>query len=251
MAQAIGFIGPQIGVWWLTAAGVAIAGCALANAQEVTLQQRYDQAIKRAKEGLLPSMPLMPVPSDASTVRVVTWTSERADIGNATDKADHRLATGDIWVSLLSEIQGRCIGFSDEERKDLPVRIKQLLGLPPSFNGGKAGGFAILEVKADGGRDLFRPCMNPDPTQTSCAAPPPRTAYNASVPHVQWMAKVVEDSYEKKPPADRFPWTQLGYTYDWAAPAAPYGVSEYIVRTGAIVKQLGWQPLEEFCVTKQ
>ena len=228
---------------------MGLATATLATASDMHLMQMYEDAVNLARDGQLPSLPLVSVPADVSTVRVVTWTPEKVDIGTAIDTAASR-RVGDVWVSLMSEIQSRCQGFSQEERKNLPVRIKQLLGLPPDFMGGQAGGFAVIEVNASDGRDLFRPCMNPDSTQTSCVAPPPRVPSNSAEEHIKWMAKVTHDSYEKLPPADRFPWTQLGYTYDWSTPAMPYGVSEYIVRNGSTVKQLGWQPLNEFCAAK-
>lgn len=217
-----------------------------AAAREAPLEERYKQAIELAKKGQLPSLPLTALPPGESTVRVVTWTPDRTDVGAALDANGNRQATGDVWVTLQSEIQPRCKGFSQEERKDLPLRVKQLLGLPPYFKDAKAGGFAVMDIKVPATPGLFRPCMNPDPTQSACTAPP-RLPADPKGGHEEWMVRAAASNYDAKSPADRFPWTQLGYTYDWATPARPYGLSEYIVKDGAFFKQIVWQPIEEFC----
>ena len=33
-----------------------------------------------------------------------------------------------------------------------------------------------------------------------------------------------------------YPWTRLGYTYDWAAGGSDYGLSEFLVRKDAVAQ---------------
>ena len=43
-----------------------------------------------------------------------------------------------------------------------------------------------------------------------------------------------------------YPWTRLGYTYDWGAKDTEYGLSEFLVQQGAAVTVEYTLPTEEF-----
>ena len=43
-----------------------------------------------------------------------------------------------------------------------------------------------------------------------------------------------------------YPWTRLGYTYDWADNGTEYGMTEFIVESGAEVKVEFTETTEEF-----
>jgi hypothetical protein len=225
----------QVGVF-----AIALASTLYAQPK---LQDPFQTAMDKAQGRQLESLPLVAVDPNASTVRVVTWLPEQQTVAQADGKTGLLRTSRDIWVALEWEILSRCRSFSNEERENLPLRIRQLLGLPANFGAGRAGGFTVLEVPVDSRGNLFRPCMQPDPTATSCATPVPVPRRDSGVPHEQWMARVEHDSYV----ANRFPWTQLGYTYDWGTSGSHYGVSEYIVREGANVNVRGWYPLIQFC----
>ena len=43
-----------------------------------------------------------------------------------------------------------------------------------------------------------------------------------------------------------YPWTRLGYTYDWADNGTEYGLTEFIVNSGAEVEVEFTQNMDEF-----
>jgi hypothetical protein len=54
--------------------------------------------------------------------------------------------------------------------------------------------------------------------------------------HVQWIATSV---FSLHTIPDGYPWTHLGYTYNWAPGADRYGASEYLIqpRASAVIVQ--------------
>lgn len=57
-----------------------------------------------------------------------------------------------------------------------------------------------------------------------------------------WFAENAEYSYNPH----RYPWTGLGYTYDWADNGTEYGLSEFILKNGAEVTVERTYTNEEF-----
>ena len=46
------------------------------------------------------------------------------------------------------------------------------------------------------------------------------------------MTTQMKELYFQKPP---YPWTRLGYTYDWGPAKSPVGLSEFVVFKGSTV----------------
>jgi hypothetical protein len=103
------------------------------------------------------------------------------------------------------------------ERDHLPLRLEQLLGLPPAKGYTK---FVELWVDPD---DLFRPSPDPEVTDTVAQLDFPA---GVSAEHRSWYEENLNTTY---------PWTRLGYTYDWGNPASEVGLSEFVIRKGAAV----------------
>ena len=102
------------------------------------------------------------------------------------------------------DLRAACRGF---EAKVLRTRVQQLLGLPPD----DAPRFVVtLRVAAD---DLFRPCADPDLGKTRCGEEFPKDLDPA---HYAWYARQTALAYASP---QGFPWTRLGYTYNWRAGA--------------------------------
>ncbi|WP_405357753.1 hypothetical protein [Ruminococcus sp.] len=57
-----------------------------------------------------------------------------------------------------------------------------------------------------------------------------------------WFENNTASSYS----TGSYPWTRLGYTYDWADNGTAYGLSEFIIFKGAKVKVECTYNLEEF-----
>ncbi|HVE59752.1 MAG TPA: hypothetical protein VNB22_23270 [Pyrinomonadaceae bacterium] len=185
--------------------------------------------------------PLFPVKFDGNkTATVATLTSY-----NYT-KGETKLGV-DVWVTVVPEVQTICRSFSDV---DLALRLRQLLGLHPGKN---INNFVVFSVKEG---DIFRPAANPDPTTVlPCSSDIPTNCgeifpNNVSPEHIKWMANQMLSSYvisESTLIPIGYPWTRLGYTYDWKPSANKYGASEYIIKKGSTVNVTDIVSYQDYC----
>jgi hypothetical protein len=145
----------------------------------------------------------------------------------------------------VPEVKNKC----QTARGDLELWLRQLLGLHPNK---QVTHFVVMEVKKG---DIFRPTVNPDPTTTWPCGDPKTKECGESFPegvaeeHIKWMANQMLSSYLISKPlkTDGYPWTRLGYTYNWRPGADRYGASEYVVRQGAVVNIEEIVPYREYC----
>lgn len=126
------------------------------------------------------------------------------------------------WVTVSNELKNT-INQSIVTEQKLDLRIKQMLGLPPN-NEGKY----IVELWVYPA-DLFRPAMDPEIDDDICQLTFPA---NVSQDHQNWFYQNVQSSYGE----NGYPWTQLGYTYDWGNAISKVGLSEYCLIKNANVK---------------
>jgi hypothetical protein len=184
--------------------------------------------------------PLRPLtPDEHGQVLVAMVTSKDGKVGDTMTAG-----TYGMWVTGVPEVQTICRGF----RGDVTMQLRQLLGLPPDADAPR-----VLVLKA-AAADLFRPAPD-DSTNTPLPCKPlpdasiPADCGNAfpsttSPAHYQWMA--VETLYLHTIP-NGYPWTHLGYTYNWAPGADRYGASEYIVRPNAKAVIVENAPTVKYC----
>ncbi len=157
-------------------------------------------------------------------VVVATWTSFDYQLGSTELGVD-------VWVTLVPEVRERCRGYGGY----LDMRLRQMLGLPPDD---RKTQFVEMRIQA---KDLFRPCADPDIAADRCGAEIPDSAPEA---HRDWFAQNSANSY--KTPGG-YPWTRLGYTYDWNPDALEFGPAEYVARKGARVEVISITPTKEYC----
>jgi hypothetical protein len=129
-----------------------------------------------------------------------------------------------VWLSSPTEIRGfaKNRGIS---REDLDLRIKQCLGLPPD-----AAKTVFVEFWVDTS-DLFRP--SPDPEISDCEAEidfPASPYFSIQSEYREWFNSLRASSYTGPSP---YPWTRLGYTYDWGVQTGHVGISEFVLRASA------------------
>ena len=130
-----------------------------------------------------------------------------------------------LWVVLPYELEERMrrmplMGDSLECR----MRMLQLLGLPPDSPYDR-----LLFFYADRSM-LLRPC--PNPAVGACAVPDVFPG-DLSAPYREWFEARTALSYGEENP---YPWTRLGYTYDWHRDADQRrGLGEFIVPGGTEV----------------
>jgi hypothetical protein len=155
-----------------------------------------------------------------------------------------------IWVTAAPEVQQKCQTFTDS---DLELRLRQLLGLQPTA---KIGNFVTMTVNW---KDIFRPTPNPLTTsEWPCADRQEQTCGElfpgwVSSDHIAFIANQMLTSYIVSTDhngAYSYPWTRLGYTYDWKPGADRYGASEYVIRSGAFVNVTEKIPYATYCGRK-
>ena len=213
--------------------GALLAGCVsgrpvASDATPAGQLALYEQAIRDAAVySSQVAVRLTPVTSDPATV--VAWTHADLKPGPAT-------LTGDFWVTLVPQVAERCSRF---ERDKLALRLQELLGLKPGAEDGATRKFVVLKVRD---ADLFRPCTDPDPkTAGPCTQLLPSCA---SGEYCKWIADHLLSSYQVP---DGFPWTHLGYTFDWNPATPRFGPSEYVIRGGSDVEVLEVVPTADYC----
>lgn len=143
-----------------------------------------------------------------------------------------------MWITAVPELKKFLQNHVRSGSKvSLSDRTKQFLGLP---FGGQRRYFVEMWVRPE---DIFRPCINPDILNTQCIPDPdsdqlPENFKNLFhyVPHQpehrKWFENVKRQSYSGDRP---FPWTRLGYSYDWGDSPTGVGASEFVIRQGVPV----------------
>jgi uncharacterized protein with beta-barrel porin domain len=117
------------------------------------------------------------------------------------------------------------IRSSNVPQSQLALRVNQLLGLPDSAANGRVND-RVVEVVAPTA-SIIRPERDPSVTNpTSSVAFPAGTSQT----YQNFFYNTLVDSKYVLPPGNvPFPFTQLGYTYDWNNPANIHGLAEFVV----------------------
>jgi hypothetical protein len=204
--------------------------------EAASLESLYQQSINDASVYRADHvLPLNAAAADpAGNVRVVTFTSWPGYTAG-TDSI-----TQNVWVTLVPEVRDSCARFG----RALRLRINQMLGLPPG-----AGDSLMVEMTVPLGA-LFRPVADPatttrypcgDTIQAQCGE---RFPDGVSPAHVRWIADQLLTRWQVP---NGYPWTRLGYTYNWHPGSPRYGASEYLIRTGTVATNVRVQRYEAYC----
>lgn len=142
---------------------------------------------------------------------------------------------GESWVFIPQQMKAR-IGSSFSQTSDTTMRICQLLGLPPA-NESSNTHIAEIWVSPD---DIYRPAGNPSIITTSTGA---ALLDQVSSSYSTWFNNYIIFAYYRTLSGNQdyhYPWTRLGYTYDWNPEAKEVGLSEYVVHpnTGIWVEKV-------------
>ncbi|WKE64135.1 hypothetical protein PVT67_10545 [Gallaecimonas kandeliae] len=171
------------------------------------------------------AMPLAPIPQ--GKVLVVTWSKYPASFPTGQDV---QLSWGETWVTLDGAVRGFCKGYQDKT-----AQTQRLLGLP--VVAGEQRSFVTLEVDRE---ELFRPCANPSLDQSQCGPDFPK---DVSPAYRAWFAGQTAASYQEK----GFPWTRLGYTYNYNAGASEVGPTELVLPKGSSAKVVAVVETAQYC----
>jgi hypothetical protein len=192
-------------------------------------------------------------------VLMVTWTKRQyyeGSVGNP-----YTFTHAPVWLTAVPRLQDFCrtLGLPTGE---LEMRLRQLLGLPPD-----ASYDAFVQVWIDP-KAFFRPCADPEITDHECTlnltvydSPDDQCPWKDSFQnqtsarwttvtqdHLTWMCDNWTHSYPANP-RDGYPWTGLGYTYDWGQPN-PVGESEFVAPQGTTVVIESITGTAEYCAAR-
>ena len=221
---------------------LVLVALAYMQATDAQVQQAYaaaiaDAAVAKPSEISYALTPIQPgahrthwEESDGkSYVLTVTWTS-----WNGYDSAigSPKKLRQDVWITLVPQLAEFCSGLEENGRN---LRLEQYLGLPPDSQNTK---FVEMWVMPN---DLFRPCPDPEIDDRSCVLHFPG---GTDVEHIKWIDNRRKTVYSGDPP---YPWTRLGYTYDWARSSQEMGLSEYVIRKGATVRVKSVDSTSNYC----
>lgn len=200
-------------------------------------------------------------------VLMVTWTRAEYFADPAYSPGYVYPLYGDTWFTTFPSVRNFCTVYRGD---DLGLRLRQKYGLPPEDS---KDAFLEVWVRPE---DLLRPCPDPEIADSQCQVripladhkpPPPdgrqppwycpsegeqprqvagafQTVHQA---HLNWMCQNWISSYTNDDPAKNYPWTALGYTYDWGRPKSPEGLSEYVSLKGASVIFERLVPTDAYC----
>lgn len=188
---------------------------------------------------LVPSDPDLSWNKKGDHVLMVTWTSWDGyddQVGKTVE------LQREAWVTAAPELQKFCSSYQPDEARPLTLRLEQLLGLPA--HNGKT---KVVEmwIPTD---ELFRPSPDPEiDDHTADLKMPPEKDFKSEADyeaHRDWFNLQRSLSYDEK---NGYPWTRLGYTYDWGNPESEVGLSEFVTwaKTPVTIKQVAIT--EDYC----
>jgi len=196
----------------------------------------------------------------AKPVRVVTWVREdqiarlkkKAAAGETrAEEAWVTQAPSDMWVTVVPKLKSFCQAYRRDHNgsvEQLTLRLEQRLGLPPGT--GKTTFVEIVVKDPSTTANLFRPCVVPLVNTTSCPLGPPPD--NVPVQYRNWVFAQYYSSYAVAQPYS-YPWTSLGYTFDWAGPEnanepfVRFGESEFVIPKGGDLEIQSVADTADYC----
>ncbi|MGN0341243.1 MAG: hypothetical protein ACI4DO_00455 [Roseburia sp.] len=142
------------------------------------------------------------------------------------------LEWGEVWTFTEKEMASR---FAEEmkEDKDYDLALKHLLGLPQEKECTTVTAFWVDP------EDVIRPAYQMDATDGSMTV---TLSDDVDEEYKAWFDENILDSYFY----GDYPWTRLGYTYNWGGHGTEYGVTEFLVKSGSQVEVEYTKTEEEF-----
>jgi len=141
------------------------------------------------------------------------------------------------WVTAFPYLKNVCSN-GQWQNGNLTLRLNQVLGLPP--NDVKAG-FVEMWVKP---QNLFRPCPDNEITDKTCDLCLPGDVESW---YREWFNDIRAKQYYFCGTNNGYPWTQLGYTFDWKDLQNPVGMSEFVVKANSDVVIQALIPTTDYC----
>lgn len=146
-------------------------------------------------------------------VLLLTWHSaeDRYEPGQAMD------GSGEIWATSAGEMID-WYEANGQDVKNWTLRFAQLLGIPGDTDYGQFTAFWAHP------KDVIRPAYETD------VASQVKNDYGlvSQGAYKEWFdANILWSYFESE-----YPWTRLGYTYDWSGETSEYGLTEFLLFDG-------------------
>ena len=183
--------------------------------------------------------------NEQGAIKVVTWKRlsayQQFIEPNAQTPAHADYA---FWVTVAPQVQRFCQQWWREQEQPtattLDLRLKQQLGLHPDWQYD-----VFVELWMDPA-DLFRPCVDPSPTDAQCDLD--FSEQVASISGIEDYQVFYQALYMKSfRQLPGVPWTGLGYTYDWANNGTDVGQSEFMTKPASPYKVEKVVSTEDYC----
>jgi hypothetical protein len=210
----------------------ALYQASIQDAKEAKPEEIYKQlvAIRPETQGLRWS-------PDKSKVLVAIFTNWDG-YQMALDQGGALTLAREVWVTPSPWLQSFC-QQSKLKEPELTARVLQRLGLPPEDKKDRVAEIWVTP------KDLFRPCPDAEIDDAACELDFPAST---TPEHRAWIENLSGKSYGDP----GYPWTRLGYTYDWvysveSGKTKHIGESEFVARPGAVVKVERVTSLASYC----
>lgn len=215
---------------WFLVAAVALLGCKtrmMLLSDEALYRQSIQNSIYPTADKV--SEQLVPITKDNRNLiwktidgedylLVVSWKQNVSFYRQYLDSAFYNTGKYPIWATTAPELKQRVL---KEHPMNISRRLVQLLGLPPNAT---YSYFVEFWVRPS---DLFRPCPDKEITDRKCETCFPNQTDSA---HIAWINENRVSRYYQCDLYSQYPWTQLGYTYDWSPENKTHvGLSEFVI----------------------
>jgi len=233
--------------------------------QEQPVHVPSDDYARAVREAMQPnaarvSHSLVSVPLDRP-VTVATWMrrNQVSDYEGKTTAPGYK----DTWVTVVPNLKTFCQDYAKSHGADpqqLALRLQQRLGLPPASNNDT---FVELTVDPKDLSHFFRPCGDPSPNANTCQPlSPPKPAdiwkydfkaLGSGDPKEIEKYWILTNYYWSFSSEHQYPWTLLGYTFDWAPKEdgsedfMRWGESEFVIPAGAPIQFVSKTDTVAYC----
>jgi hypothetical protein len=221
---------------------IVLTGCStpVTSPSSEDLKQAYEAAIRVAAihtpEFSVPLRTIGPEQSDVNVVTFTEWGVPSSTLRRYT------------WVSLPAQLHEMC-----RNKSDTVLAIQQILGLPPAPNPSRPEHrWEVISFKVMR-EALFRPC--PSGTDIAAASCTTDEVPKLDAETTHFLLNQIWTSDRLGGGANAavagYPFTGMGWSYNWdPASASHIGVSEYVVKPGAEIREPQTSTPDEFCHAK-
>ena len=140
---------------------------------------------------------------------------------------------GYIWTFTDKEIAIHARELKESD--DAKMRLRQLISIDPNKNHSTVTGLWVAPS------DVIRPAYQSDATNGSMWTAFPE-GEETDESFKAWFDQNILSSYYY----GSYPWTRLGYTYDWADNGKEYGLTEFLIKQDAQMEVAFTETTDEF-----